>query len=498
VLTDKLHYLNLAAQGTFQAAGPFASAPADVDALFAHLAQQPAPHLVLYFHGGLVSEGDGLREAAHLHTVLTQTPGLHPYFFIWQSGWREVARRNLESIQKEPLFKKLSEAVLRFVVSKLTQTDDTRGGLILDLTPQPVIEAELTDAQPFAAYDPEPQRATLEEVTAREERQLRDYLARDRELQAEVQALAATADADSGRGLAGAPIAPHPTLLSADVLTVLKAEAAEGRGLVSTSALLTLAAKVFVKVVRRLLKRTDHGVYCTTVEELLRALYLDNVGAWLWRGMKTDIQGAFADNTHLSGSALHGGSYLLAGLRAYALDPARPPLKVSLVGHSAGGIYICRLLERAATVLPAGFRFHRVILLAPGCDFELFQANLIERRDRWEQFRLFALRDEFESVDVTVPGLYPRSILYLVSGLLEGDEPKPIVGLQRCYRESAEYAGPARAAVRAFFDGPGAAQVVWGPVEENAAPGALSAADRHTTFDDALTWQSIRHLLTQP
>lgn len=492
MLTNKLHYVNLSIKGTFQPSGDRATAPQDVDALFEHLAKNGVSHLVLHFHGGLVDEKAGLQSAGELMGYFNGLSGVHPVFFVWESGWLETARRNLESISQEMFFKKLAEAVLNFVVGKLTRSEDSRGGR-LELPERGDIQGELSQAQPFASYDDPAQRQPLADVTEREDEQFRDYLADDEDFAEAVRAIAGSA-ADGGRGLAAQGA---PTLVSGEVLEKIKGEMDEGRGLVSSSVLIKMAAGVLVRVVKRLLKRTDHGVYCTTVEEILREFYLDSAGAWLWRGMKGAIESAFESNQGLSGAALHGGTYFLTRLRDYLAEASHAPLRVSLVGHSAGGIYICRAVAKAAELMPAGFKFHRVVMLAPGCDFDLFKAAVVDKQDRIESFRMFTLRDEAEAADALVPVVYPRSLLYFVSGVLEKAEPVAIAGMERFYSGRPPYDDPTALAVRDYVTRPGERRAVWGPVEENAPPGLLTAALGHGQFDEILTWKSVIHFLTR-
>ena len=69
-------WINLATDGTFAASGKLASTPADFDRLLGdELAG--ASRLVLFFHGGLVSEIDGLASAE-----LMDSSVLHGYISL--------------------------------------------------------------------------------------------------------------------------------------------------------------------------------------------------------------------------------------------------------------------------------------------------------------------------------------------------------------------------------------------------------------------------------
>jgi pimeloyl-ACP methyl ester carboxylesterase len=492
----KQHVINLSEKGTFQQSGRFTTAPADVDAIFAELARTQASHLVLHFHGGLVGETQGLQAAERLLPILKDQAGAHPVFFVWESGLWETARRNLAALQNEEIYKTLLEETLRFVVAKLTGSPDSRS-LTLDLPPAEDVQTELQGERPFAAYDAEGFRQNLEAVTTDEDDQLARHLKRDADFQqAAADIVAGLVPDDAGRSAlapaGGSQTGSSRTLLSSNVLDEMKT--AGSRGLIESSVLIAGALRIFGRAIRRLLDRTDHGVHCTVVEEILRELYLDGVGAWLWRSMKDTIRGAFASNDGRTGSDLRGGTYFVEQLKAYLADPAHPPLKVSLVGHSAGGIYICRFVAKALESFKQDFHFHRIAMLAPGCDFELFKASLVDNERRIDGFRLFNLSDALEARDAIVPVVYPRSLLYFVAGVLEGDQERPLVGLQRCYSGEKPYDSAEVLAARRFITAPGQDRLVYSEID-TAPPGLNCYAAGHGQFDDPLTWASLVHFL---
>lgn len=199
----------------------------------------------------------------------------------------------------------------------------------------------------------------------------------------------------------------------------------------------------WVRAWRRWRGKRDHGVLATLLEEFARGNVVGGVIRHLWNLMKTDIREAF--DTEAEHRA---GLYFLQRLKAYAEQPHpyQAPLKVSLIGHSAGALYICELLK-AAAALEFDFVFDHLIFWAPGVDFTTFDQTILRHRDHFKTFTMFALRDEWERTDaLTHPYdrkqwlklyFYPRSLLYLVAGLLEGgkDGITPLVGMQH-YLES--------------------------------------------------------------
>lgn len=101
------HIVNLN-QGRFSTAGDLTTGPADVDAIFAdHLpraveeakaAGRPLK-LLIYAHGGLVSEGSGVA-IARKHLAWWQANGVYPLSFVWETGLFETIRSLLVGGQR--------------------------------------------------------------------------------------------------------------------------------------------------------------------------------------------------------------------------------------------------------------------------------------------------------------------------------------------------------------------------------------------------------------
>ena len=81
---------------------------------------------------------------------------------------------------------------------------------------------------------------------------------------------------------------------------------------------------------------------------------------------------------------------------------------------------MCNLLRNADKVLPATFKFD-VILMAPACRTECFADTLAHHGSRIRDFRCFTMSDDFETKDRLVPAIYPHSLLYFISGVLEDE-----------------------------------------------------------------------------
>lgn len=115
------------------------------------------------------------------------------------------------------------------------------------------------------------------------------------------------------------------------------------------------------------------------------------------------------------------------------------------------------------------------------------------------------MSDDLESDDVLVPILYTRSLLYFVSGVLEGhledevwkdDIDAPIVGMQRYINDQTVFdlnGFPEVEQVRQFLQGvPGSE--VWS--ESSAGNGLNSMSRKHGDFDnDKATIESVAWII---
>jgi hypothetical protein len=382
-------------------------------------------------------------------------------------------------------------------------TDGRAAGDAVAVVPDTEVQkAVLVEAAGGNAVDPALQDQ-MGELSKEQQEQFESYLENRLSFQKAADQVANAAGADiEGRGLGPSEAAGKASLdwFSPKALEELRSEVAPadegGRGLVTTTFLIKSAVGILRRVVGRIVGHTDHGLVCTVTEEIMRQFYLDKVGGWLWSEIKQEALDAFAPNDGLTGELLHGGTYFLKKLNEYVSDAASPPLKLSMVGHSAGSIYICNLFASALEMLPPTFGFHKIALLAPAVDFELFGNTLAEHPDRIGEFRLYTMNDDQESRDVLVPVVYPRSLLYLVSGALEGNDEKPLVGLERFYSGKGSYTGPLFDKVSGFIKSNEIQRVVWARTLDGL-PGLNSAAEHHGGFaEEPVTQDSLAAFLS--
>lgn len=187
-------------------------------------------------------------------------------------------------------------------------------------------------------------------------------------------------------------------------------------------------------------------------------------GTALWDEMKENAAAT-------SDGQLSGGRLFIEALRT-SPTAKRHPLRLHLVGHSAGAIALAFLADRLAA---QEWEIESITFLAPAITVGLF----MERVEPWlssghvKRYRHYQLADAAELADPTTRPIlgYGRSLLYLVSRSFEGHGEAPILGLQRHF--------PAALARRRN-------------VRVITAPGTESAATTHGGFDgDGATMRSV-------
>lgn len=472
----------------------------------------PNPELVIHFHGGLVGETSGREIAARLAPRYTGA-SRYPLFFVWEAGFIEAIANNLDDIRNDPLFRELVKKATRWVLRQLPGVAGLKGagGQVDPKTLDDEYDAwfngtrtELPTAL-HAASAAAP--VSLKSANApASENELAIKIRLDLQNEAAFNATMATLHASitpakvdapepKSNGI-GATVSPLTEVAPEQVGAVFDVTP-QTKGVFSIAKAALFIARVVIAVVRRFRHGRAHGVYTTIVEEVLAAAYLDKVGGIIWGQMKKDTSDAFGSNVSC------GGSALLNEIAAQQKAAGKQFKRIVLIGHSTGAIYICNLIDRASTLLPDA-KFD-VVFLAPAVTHARFAQTLDSNADRIARFRQFGMQDAVESDDVLVPIVYPRSLLYFVSGVVEFTEhgekkereaDTPLVGMER-YRLDDQTFGPATfphiAKVAAFYQGhPNS--VIWSLTADGSAPGFGCASKRHGDFDnDPLTLDSVGH-----
>ncbi len=462
------------------------------------LRESPEGGLVVHFHGGLVSRSSGLETANRLCPVYRTEADSWPVFFVWESGLLETLSNNLPEIFREPFFKTTLKRVFEFVIRKMAQRSEDRAGETLpDVDTEDIEEAvdkaaEEGDPAALEALE-RPIPDDLPELTDKERARLELELERDLALNAAVQrisnGLRSADDVEAGvRSRAATVRGSTATLMDPEALEELVDRPdPQARGALSTARVIAAVVRVAAAVIRRYGSERDHGFHATVVEEVLRTFYLANAGGFVWQLIKQDTEDAFGDDGNRA-----GGTALLEAL-AERIDPDAPP-RITLVGHSTGAIFISHFLDKATELLPDSVRFD-VVFLAPASTFELTARTLEDRAHRISGFRMFTMTDAYERQDRLVPALYPHSLLYFVSGVVENPADTPIVGMERFYDRTRypKHDFPSVETVRAFIEDE-ANRVAWSVGD--GGPGRTAHSERHGDFDnDQATVQSVVHIL---
>jgi hypothetical protein len=498
------------------------------------LAQDPRQHLVLHFHGGLVSKDAGLAIAEKLEEVYSPSAdsGGYPVFFIWESGAWETIRNNLTELADEPVFKELLRKILQYALERLGGFDASDLGR--SATGAAFGSEELAARQELEQFWRNPRKETIPfrgvEATrgpvvpqeargglARvDETEIQVDLEQDRRLQS---ALATLPDLppDTRSSFAGGAAEERRSAFS-EMAACEFSKDPSTRGLVE----LYMVAKYLARVLRSLLRRysakRDHGLYATCVEELLRGFKfggsaLNEWGKALeWNRMKQDTADAFDPDPDV-----HAGTALLTRLQK-AIATGLKLSRITLVGHSTGAIYIAHWIENSKKYLPETLK-QDIVYLAPAITYDLFSETLRRNSNHIGRFRMFAMKDSLERDDQVwgqddeLPDgrdwrrfIYPSSLLYLVSGILESsfkngswvDEPDvPLVGMERFFTDLDVYPDNEFASIKDIRAWLGMVQdgFVWSKTT-GQADGLNGDSTDHGGFDDnVLTLQSLQHIV---
>jgi hypothetical protein len=247
-------------------------------------------------------------------------------------------------------------------------------------------------------------------------------------------------------------------------------------------------------VARRYLRKRNHSFYTTVFEEILRRIYVSDVGEWVWSGMKTTAQEMWLPNDNLQGEKQRAGRYLLEGLAKLHKDQG---LEIDLIGHSAGSIAIIEMLDAIERDFP-DFRAHNVVFLAPACTLRRFVDGIVRKPQRFKRFRMYTMKDELETRDPLVAGikpLYPSSLLYFISGVLEDSSDTPLAGMHRFIRTQDPFTDldPYGEAAKFLKDGD---RIVLSKTDANAGHGLRCDSEHHGGFaSPQMIKDSLKYLI---
>jgi len=432
--------------------GRFSGTNADqLTGAFKKFAQSGARHLYVFFHGGLVSREDALQTANWLMKNYTES-GAYPFFFIWNSGLLTAIQELLSPHKEDASFVAAANRLVALTADKIATVLELDS--VLKKRAKVRVHAAPLDLVSLADFAEPYEKAWLSGQGAQ-------LLLSKKEL-AEIGAW----------------------------LLDLKPEA-KGRVLFKKTKVRG-PGNPFGRVIQRLNSGHGHGLYTTVIEELFIAIgAADALADPIWGQMKSDIDAAFKATSDAGGSA-----FLQQLASAYRRDAG---IKVTLIGHSAGAIYVQKFIEEFDRFFASRPDCTvEVITLAAAVSFERMNAGLAAFKQRVNNFRMFGLSDRREGGYWEIPGIYNKSLLYIVCSLCENDAEadRPLVGMQRYWSGTRPYDVPYINAIADFVDSGSVARTVWSPSPASAARGFRSAANRHGGFpEDFQTSESVCYLL---
>jgi hypothetical protein len=472
---------------------PAGSNATQLEQLFAAYKASGKKRLVVYFHGGLVDTASAVTSATTL-TPAYEASDAFPIFVIWETGWAEVVDQNLPSIFGEQIFQRLVARVTQFVKGKLEKaaaTGVSKGLGDLPLDKLQSIEAELktlTGVIPLEDLDVTALQET-DELTETEAAQVRAQIEKDLRLQTQLEEISNARQDETGITSRGAGASGSAaTLMDAEIVNEIAPSQEGAKGLISMVMLAKHVVVITASTIKRLATRRDHGVYLTIVEEILREMYVRAVGKFLWDHMKKVVDEAFGASESMIGRAL------ITQLKSTWDAPGHT---VTFVGHSAGAIYVCRLLQEIDHAKLPDAAKANVLLLAPACTFDLLERTLTNAGNRISGLRIFGMSDAVERRDAIAGVIYPASLLYFVSGVLEDGSDVPLAGMERYYHPP--YEGQAFAAIGSALGFPLLKKphaMVWSPSTDGS--GMNCDMTSHGGWEAATqTLESVQHIIRE-
>lgn len=521
LLPNPDHYL---VSGNGRLGAPPRSAVSQVGAILDKaISEMPPNGLVIHFHGGLVSRDYALKNITAPLTAKYQEANAYPLFFVWESGFKETIVNNKDDLLKDPAFRELVKKVSEWVLKKVSFSGivsfkGTGGQSIEDLDAfrreydewfkdnrelPPVENTDIT-VDLASAVQAKASVTDLADLASQIETALDDDPGFKRAMAKAYNAANPPGEDVSTKG-SGVTTERADTLkLSAKALDEMfppedaaadPQEKVKTRGIFTWTKVALFVAKIVIAVVKRFRGSHDHGVYCTVIEEVLRSAYGDLIGAVIWNQMKKDTADSFLDATDTCGLAVVK--------KLKELEVAGQSFKkLTLVGHSTGAIYICNFLDMAEKVGLSGPI--QVVFLAPAVTCQRFALAVdAHGAQGLSNFRMFAMRDSRETEDQMLKPLYTRSLLYFVSGLLEGNPvgdgwnsilDMPLVGMERFYTNAVFSDDANVKKVLAFLEAK-PHRIVWSK-SEGEGLGLNSDSRHHGDFDnDESTLKSLVELI---
>lgn len=419
---SKLYYINVATNATFKPTGNYSTNLQDLENLFKHLKEKDTKKLVIHIHGGLNNEATGMEIASRMAVNMSAVEA-HNVSFVWESGLIETLKDNWRDIGLDSgLFQKIVNFVFRKLTKKLGVELGAKNGHQYDFSYE---QAELKLSKILVGEEGDIDEQSNIEISLDE-------------FSKELTNIEFTAMEDSITQEVNSELAANNELRK-EIDTAISMEQSNterAKGLSGLSFAIAIG-KIVYNVVMRYRKNTAHGFHATIIEETLRYLGLATIGESVWKAMKNKTKLMWEDNP-ASNSDLEkrpGYEFLV---RLNELMSNNPQLKLDVVGHSAGAVAISYLLKNINTPAYGNIKIRNIALLAPAVTMDLFEEGVIKNSQKFESLYIYTMKDELERRDTLVDKLsflYPSSLLYFISGVLEDEVDKSLIGMHRFFKD---------------------------------------------------------------
>jgi len=459
---SELNWINVGPDGTFKSSGDVRSTKEQVDSIFSHLNSLDRKKLVIHFHGGLVSESDGMSVARSMEPVYSDA-GSHALTFVWETGFWETLKDDWHDIAKDSqLLKKIIAYASGKILGSAVPADTLAKG-VGERPRDPIEIGSPEEAHQFESYVDQFSK-DIDDVSLRD---WRDAIEQELE---------------------------HDCLEDDSLKPLLDGgEVTRQKGLGSIK-FAWFVAKIAYRVIRRKRSGTDHGWYASVVEEALHELGVADIGRSIWGSMKEKSQTMWVNNAEgTSFENMNAGNLFLSKLDD--LMGGHPNYIIDVVGHSAGAIACINMIRAIDEKGFTNIKIRNIAFLAPAARMEIFDEEIIQYSNRFDLFRMFTMYDELELKDTLVGDwdiLYPSSLLYFISGVLEGSPDKPLIGLERHFSGESPYDTPESLHTRCrdFLTRHSKCSLVLS--KSIGTPGLESEAEDHGEFDnDSKTRESL-------
>jgi papain like protease/alpha/beta hydrolase family protein DUF900 len=223
-------------------------------------------------------------------------------------------------------------------------------------------------------------------------------------------------------------------------------------------------------------RRRSEGILDATKDFMLDRL--DDALEPVARGLGKQLWDQMKQNALAATESAQGGARLAA--QQIGKLAKTHPLRIHLVGHSAGSILLAPLVK---SLTAEGLEIENCILWAPAITVDLFKDTYAKAlsANKIKSLTIFNLNDCAEQDD-DCSGVYHRSLLYLVSNAFEAQaripllrDGVPILGMQKFVDRDAQ--------LKALFRG-GKAEMVLAPNNRAEGSSLASNAAHHGDFDD--------------